>query len=333
MPASERDANPTGGRVTSPSVPAPPVQGSTPPGGGLGWWPDASLIGVAVIWGVNMPIMKLGLAGMDRFAFNALRLCLSAAVLVPLALRERGLRPAGGAIAVATSRPAGLWRRVAVYAFISSGCYQWLFLLGISNTTAANGSLIMATVPLWTAVLAWIVLGDRLRGLAWLGLALVILGTLIVALPREGLAQPGGHLRGNLYLLLAAMVWSLGTVLSRRVLPWFSPLRLAAISATLMLPFQFVLAGTGLAGVGPALRDQRTWLPLIYSGVLSTGLALPMWNYGVRWAGAPQAAAYQNLVPAVALATAWLALGEPVTLTQFLGGGLIVGGLILLRRR
>jgi drug/metabolite transporter (DMT)-like permease len=309
--------------------PADPI-GPLAPDDSLGWWPDASLIGVALIWGINMPIMKLGLAGMDRFAFNALRLTLSAAVLVPLAWREapKPATPENPPL----PRPEGLWKRVVVYAVIASGFYQWLFLLGISNTTASNGSLIMATVPLWTALLAWLLLGDRLRGWAWLGLALVILGTLIVAVPQGGLAH-GGRLLGNLYLLLAAMVWSLGTVLSRRVLPYFSPLRLAAISASLMLPFQFLLAGGGLGGVGPALRDQRTWLPLIYSGVLSTGLALPMWNYGVRWAGAPQAAAYQNLVPAVALATAWLALGEPVSITQFLGGALIVGGLVLLRRR
>lgn len=310
---------------------AAPVSAETPAtDDSPGWWPDASLIGVALIWGVNMPIMKLGLAGMDRFTFNALRLTLSAAVLVPLAWREPP-RPAGAASG-SEPRPAGLWKRVVVYALIASGCYQWLFLLGISNTTAANGSLIMATVPLWTALLAWLLLGDRLRGLAWLGLVLVIGGTLIVAVPQGGF-EGGGRLRGNLYLLAAAMVWSLGTVLSRRVLPFFSPLRLAAISAAMMLPFQFLLAAGGLAGVGPALQDRRTWLPLIYSGVLSTGLALPMWNYGVRWAGAAQAAAYQNLVPAVALATAWLALGEPVTITQFVGGALIVAGLVLLRRR
>lgn len=127
--------------------PADPI-GPLAPDDSLGWWPDASLIGVALIWGINMPIMKLGLAGMDRFAFNALRLTLSAAVLVPLAWREapKPATPENPPL----PRPEGLWKRVVVYAVIASGFYQWLFLLGISNTTASNGSLIMATVPLWT---------------------------------------------------------------------------------------------------------------------------------------------------------------------------------------
>ena len=108
-------------------------------------WPDLSLLGVAVIWGVNIPLMKLGLEGVERFAFNAVRLLLSALILALLALRET-LPP--------TPRPRGFWGAVALYAFIASGIYQWTFILGVTRTASGNGSLIMATVPMWTALLA-----------------------------------------------------------------------------------------------------------------------------------------------------------------------------------
>ncbi len=288
-------------------------------------WPDVSLLGVALIWGVNIPFMKIGLTGVEPFAFNAVRLLLSALVLALLALRESG---------PAVERPPGWWKSVLLYAVVASGLYQWMFLLGISSQTASgsgNGSLIMATVPLWTALLARFLLGEKLSGLARLGLAIAFSGTLIVAL-EKGVSGDRALLKGNFFMLMSAIAWAWGTVQSRKVLPYVSPMRLSAISAVAMLPLHFVLAGTTLVSFAPHLREANVWAPLIYAGVLSTGLALPMWSYGVRYSGAAQAAVFQNLVPIVAIATAWLVRGEPITQHHVIGGTLIIGGLLLVRR-
>ena len=288
-------------------------------------WPDLSLCGVALIWGVNIPFMKIGLTGVEPFAFNAVRLLLSAFVLVLLAWRESG---------PTVKRPAGLWKQVLLYAAIASGLYQWMFLLGISSQTASgsgNGSLIMATVPLWTALLAKFLLRESLNGQAKLGLAIAFGGTLIVAF-EKGVSGDRALLKGNFFMLLSAIAWAWGTVQSRQVLPYVSPMRLSAISAVAMLPLHFVLAGTTLLSLTPHLRETNVWAPLIYAGVLSTGLALPMWSYGVRHSGAAQAAVFQNLVPIVAIGTAWFVRSEPVTPHHWIGGALIIGGLVLVRR-
>jgi drug/metabolite transporter (DMT)-like permease len=266
--------------------------------------------------------MKLGLEGVERFAFNAVRLLLSALILVPLALRET---PFQGV------RPPGFRWSVALYALIASGVYQWTFILGVSRTASGNGSLIMATVPMWTAILARLLLGERLSTQAKLGLVIAFLGTSIVALQKD---LQGGEspLVGNIFMLLAALTWAWGTVHSRKVLPYISPMRLSAISSVAMLPLQFLFAYDSVQEFVPQLREMRVWGPLVYAGLLSTGLALPMWSYGVRHSGAAQAAVFQNLVPIVAIASAWLINREPVTGSQILGGALIIGGLILVRR-
>ncbi len=285
-------------------------------------WPDLSLLGVAVIWGVNIPVMKSGLEGIEPFAFNAMRLLLSALVLVLFAARE---------ISPVVEQPPGLWKQVLLYSVIASGIYQWMFLLGISRTASGNGSLIMATVPLWTAVLARFLLQETLSGQAKIGLATAFTGTMIVAL-EKGVSGDSSLLVGNCFMLLAALTWAWATVQSRKVLPYVSPMRLSAISSVTMLPFQFALAATTLSSNLPQLRETSVWIPLVYAGVLSTGLALPMWSYGVRHSGAAQAAVFQNLVPVVAIATAWFFRGEPVTPHQKIGGVLIIGGLMLVRR-
>ncbi|MEN9554469.1 MAG: putative inner rane transporter yiJE, partial [Planctomycetota bacterium] len=79
------------------------------------------------------------------------------------------------------------------------------------------------------------------------------------------------------------------------------------------------------------LKEIPMDLCLLYSGVLSTGLALPMWSYGVKLAGAAHATMFQNLSPVVAIIAAWLMLGEPLSVAQIIGGVLILGGLIVMR--
>lgn len=285
-------------------------------------WPDLSLLGVALIWGVNIPIMKIGLVDVEPFAFNAVRLALSAVVLTVLALRESSSSP---------KWPLGLWKQIAIYAVIASGMYQILFLLGVTRTATGNGSLIMATVPMWTALLARFLLGERLNWLARAGLTTAFLGTLVVAL-EKGISGDRHLLIGNFFMLMAALTWAWGTVQSRKVLPYISPMRLSAISAVSMLPVHFACAATSLESILPRLNEMNFCGSIIYAGVLSTGLALPMWSYGVRHSGAAQAAVFQNLVPIVAIASAWLIQGDAVTSNQILGGVLILGGLVLVRK-
>ena len=57
-----------------------------------------------------------------------------------------------------------------------------------------------------------------------------------------------------------------------------------------------------------------------------------MWNYGVQKLGAPHAAIYQNVIPLVAVISAWWMIGETPLSFQILGGALIIGGLVLMRR-
>jgi drug/metabolite transporter (DMT)-like permease len=328
------------------------------------WLAELSLLSVAVIWGVNIPIMKIALAmQMDRFALNGLRLVISSATLLCFAALEyrRGIRP----------QLRQNWPRLLAYALVVSVLYQMLFLLAVSQTTSADIALIMATVPMWTAIGARIFLREILVPRAWLGLWVAFAGTVIVTLQGspgspatasdstqtvitetddadratalltvEGLEHPAAVLpdkaqdsaanvqateaetlrrfMGNLIALAAALMWSGGTILSRPMLQKISPVQLAV--AWPALPASLEL-----------LKQIPMDLCLLYSGVLSTGLALPMWSYGVKLAGAAHATMFQNLSPVVAIIAAWLMLGEPLSAAQIIGGVLILGGLIVMR--
>jgi drug/metabolite transporter (DMT)-like permease len=286
-------------------------------------WPDASLFGVALIWGINIPMMKIGLDQLDIFVFNAVRLAISSLVLAIFAMRERsrGVLPKRGITG---------WQ-VVIYAVMVSAVYQLLFLLGIARTTSGNTALIIATVPMWTALLARIAIGEKLRQLAWCGLLTALVGTIIVALQKGDVTTGRAHLVGNLMILAAALLWACGTVYSRPLLQRISPMQLSAAASVIALPVHLLFAVGRYESSLPVLQSTNLWLIILYAGVLSSGLALPMWNYGVRHAGAAQAAVVQNLIPLIAIMAAWVSRGEPATSAQLVGGALILGGLAMMR--
>ncbi len=290
---------------------------------GSAFWPDASLIGVALIWGVNIPLMKSGLEVVDVYVFNAIRLVVSAAVLAAFALREwqRGVKPKAGIS----------FRQILIHGLFVSAIYQLLFLGGIATTTSGNTALIISTVPIWTALLARIFLAERLRVLAWWGLSIALVGTIIVALQKGDVAVSRQHLVGNITVLGAAMMWASGTVYSRSLLTRISPMQLAAASAVVALPIHLLVAAGRYGSSLPALQSIDLWMIILYAGVLSSGLALPMWNFGVRHTGAAQAAIIQNLIPVIAILATWVGRGEPPTVAQVVGGILILGGLVMMR--
>jgi drug/metabolite transporter (DMT)-like permease len=342
------------------------------------WLAELSLLSVAVIWGVNIPLMKIALAlGIDRFALNGLRLVISAVTLLVFAALEyrRGIRP----------DVRHNWMGILGYATLVSVLYQMLFLLSVSQTTSADIALIMATVPMWTAIGARVLLTEILTGRAWLGLIIGFTGTVVVTLqgtqpaaaprptvsvstaaaavaddssqspdsdrrgsrtpansaaPAQNSGNPAptgwrslfvGRFGGNLLALAAAFMWAGGTIFSRPMLKRISPLQLSAFSASIGLPFHLAVAWPVLPAGIRLLSNLQLDACLIYSGVLSTGLALPMWSFGVKHAGAAHATMFQNLSPIVAIVSAWLMLGEPLNPAQAVGGALILGGLLIMR--
>ena len=287
-------------------------------------WADASLVGVVFIWGINIPIMKIGLDQVDLYVFNAVRLTVSASVLAAFAWQERRR---GVLLQVGVMSPP-----VLVYAVLVAAVYQLLFLLGIARTTSGNTALIITTVPMWTALLARIFIGEVLPRLGWGGLLMALVGTVIVALQKGDVTAGREHLIGNLMILAAALLWSGGTVYSRPLLKRITPMQLSASAAVIALPVH-LLAGFGRYERSlPALQSVTLWMIILYAGVLSSGLALPMWNFGVRHAGAAHAAVFQNLIPLIAIVAAWFIRGETASPAQLFGGTLILAGLITMRQ-
>lgn len=299
----------------------------------IAFWADFNLLAVAVLWGINAPVMKYGITQVDPFVFNALRLTVSVIALwFCMEFENRFLKSRSVKQSSWPGSKGQYILAVLGFAILSGAIYQITFLTGIFRTSAGNTALIMSSCPMWTAAFAVITTRDRLPRSAWLGLALTFAGTVLVILQKGEINASAATQAGNLIVLLAAFAWSFASVVSRPLLNYVSAIRLAFFSVMLTLPVHWWLSMQHLQQDFNAAFEPWTFMSILFSGFFSTGVAYAMWNYGVQKIGAPHAAIYQNVIPLVAVISSWWLIGEIPLSLQIWGGVLIIGGLVIMRR-
>ncbi|PHQ25092.1 EamA family transporter [Marinobacter guineae] len=247
-------------------------------------------------------------------------------------------------IALAILLPFGLpgvWRHrqiirqyfgsMLALATFSVAAFNSLLYFAATTTTATNIALINATIPIFVALLAWVLLGDRTRPIQALGIALAITGIATVVARGDisvltGLqAQPG-----DLIMVAAVFSWGLFSVLLRRQavpLPALTFLTTQILLGTLViLPF-YLTDLFFFAGGFDLSRD--TALPLLYFAIFPGILAYGFWNHGVHKIGPARAAIFMYLTPVFASVLAGVFLGESLGVFHIIGGLLILAGLLL----
>lgn len=284
-------------------------------------WTDLTMVVVVLIWGANFSVTKITLQQIPPLAFASLRFVIASALLW-LALRAaEGRRPL----------PPGALRKLLWLGVIGNSIYQLCFLLGLSITTAANASLIIATTPAMVAA-AGAALGiERLSRIAVAGIALAISGVVLI-LSARGLHVSGGGILGDLLLLCCAISWTIYTLGVRSLGSGISPLAITTWTTITGTPGLLLLGLPDLLRTDWPAVSASGWAGLAYSAVLGVVVAYLLWNNSVRVAGSNKTAIYGCAIPLVATLVAWPVLGETPTLIQAAGAALIVTGVLLTRR-
>ena len=283
---------------------------------------DLALVVLGVIWGVNFSVIKVALAEFEPLAFNALRFPLAAATLFAL-LRLRGPIP--------LPRRED-WARVVFLGLLANVVYQFFFIFGIDRTLAGNASLMLATTPVWTLILATAIGREQHSRAVWLGVLATLIGmVLVVSGGGSAVVLGDGLLPGDLLLVAAAIIWAIYTVGSQDLTRRYGAL--AVTSWTLWVgTLALVVSGAGsVARMDLGGVSATAWFGVGYAGILAIGVAYLIWNYGLEHIGAPRTAAFSNLVPVVALITAAIWLSERPSPPQILGAAIIIAGVWVTR--
>ena len=291
---------------------------------GTGWRsPQAGLLLVVLFWGANFTALKLAFTQIEPLGLTALRFLLGTAVMAALVYRIEG----------SLSVPRSAVGPLVLLGLLGNTLYQLVFVEGLFRTSATNSSLILAAMPVAVTLFAGLLGVERVSRRQVGAVLLAFLGVVIVLAARgmEGVAL--GAKLGDLLMMLAVVLWTAYTLLMRRFpLQGISSLKITTWTLFTGTP------GLVLVGIPSLLRtdwSQVTWAGwggVLYSSLLSLVAAYLLFNRGVRALGASGAAVYSCLTPLVAAGIAIVALGERPTLVHFVGGGMIVAGVLLSRK-
>ncbi len=228
------------------------------------------------------------------------------------------------------------WAYLALLGFIGITFHQWLQATGLITAAATTTAWIVATIPIFTAILGWLVLREKLGWLAIVGIALATFGVLLIVSKGNLPALASGNFGtiGDFLVLISAVNWAVFSVLSRRGLA-SQP---AARMMFYVMLFGWLFTSIWLFGFGPGLNEipqlsTRGWGNILVLGIFGSGLAYIAWFDALREIPASQLSAFIYIEPLVTVLVAALWINESISAASLIGGGIIILGVILVNRR
>ncbi len=213
--------------------------------------------------------------------------------------------------------------------------HQLLQVNGLVSTSATNTGWIVALIPIFTALLAWLLLGETFGSAQLMGLGLAVAGTLLVVsrgeLRSDTIGLPATS--GDLLVFLSAPNWALFSVFSKRVLARYAPSLMMTLTMGLgwLMLLPLFVGAAGWRELPGLTKDG--WTGLLFLGLLCSGVAYAFWYDALDAVGAGQVASFLYLEPLVTLVVAMFVLDERPVATSLAGGGLILSGVWLVNRR
>ena len=219
---------------------------------------------VTLTWGLNWPMMKMGVTGFPPLTFRAICLWMGVPVLglalvlmkVPFYVARKDYREL-------------FWLGV-------TNMFVWhvLIILAISLLSSGRAAILGYTMPVFSALLGVVFFGAQMRSLQWLGVGAAATG--VSLLLYNELTHFAGQPLGVLMALSAAAVWALGTQKLRRTAIVGSTLTLS-FWMTFMAAVVLTVMSIGFERHLWAMPSVKTWIAIVYNGVLIFGFTHAAW--------------------------------------------------------
>ncbi len=272
---------------------------------------------VTALWGMNLVIIKILVEDLPPHTMTAFRIMLAGVTAFSVVLLGKNFRP--------------LTRKEWIYILLGMVfgvvLHQSFIALGLTMVGASNASLILALVPLTTAILSVLYLGEKLTPLRTIGFILALAGVFFI---QGGSVRHLGFSLGELIIFLAMFVQAASFILIKKVTVTVdSKLVTALMSLTgsiSLLIISFVVEPQGLNQMTQA--PPFTYFLLFFSGIVISGGGHLIFNASIQKIGAAQTAVFNNFVPFFGLVSSAVFLNETITSSQSLGFVFIVTGVL-----
>jgi drug/metabolite transporter (DMT)-like permease len=269
------------------------------------------LLSLAAIWGASYMLIKIGLRDLSPGMVACLRVAFAAAVIAPIAATHDAFRGLRGVIGVL----------VLIGAVQVAGPFL-LIALGEQEISSALAGILVATAPIFTALLAiWVDHEERSQGLRLAGIAIGIGG--VVLLFGLDLSGSGNALLGGLAVVLAGLGYAIGGFVVKHRLSELDPLGMTVAvmtaSAVMLAPVAIATAPTNFPDLGPLAAVGAL-------GAFGTGLAFVIFYSLIARVGPAKSFLVAYLAPGFAVAYGAALLDETITAATVAGLLLILAG-------
>ena len=280
------------------------------------------LILAIIFWGLSFVGTKMTLEYLTPFEIIAIRLLLGIPVLYTV-MKIKGIK-------LRFDRNDFI---IILIASVLLGVHFLIQAFGLIYTTATNTAWLIATIPIFVAVLSYLFLKERLTARKISGIAIATAG--VIVLVSAGKFNSLGWIKsvGDWIILLSCLTWSVYTIVTRNITRRVNPL---AVSLGILIPPALVLTLYTVA-VSPLSKfvhiPFKIVLVLIFLGVFCLGLAHWLWLEGLSKKGAIDVGVFLYFEPIVTTFAAIPILGEKLTIFMIIGAILIVSGVYLVEKR
>ena len=278
----------------------------------------------AVVWGASFIATKVVLVDISPITIVWLRFLLGVVILgIAVILRKQFALP-----------NKNEWGYFALLGFLGITFHQWLQSNGLKTSEAGTTAWIVATTPVFMALLGWLILKENLKGIKIFGIVLAFLGVLLVVshgnLASISIGKFGAP--GDVLILISAINWAVFSALSRRGLKAYS----ASLMIFYVMLFGWIFSSIVFVAGGnyveiPAL-SVNGWLGVTFLGVFCSGLAYIAWYDALQVLSTANTGVFLYIEPLVAMVVAFFILREPITVAALLGGGVILFGVWLVNK-
>lgn len=270
-------------------------------------------LATVLLWGCNFVAVKYAVSHVPPFFVTAIRFALLAVLLAPF-LRV----------------PRARYKDIVGYALIMGVGHFSIMFYAIQFLDISTTGIVLQLGTPFVVLLAWLMLKETFGIWRMAGMAMAFSGIVIlIGVPTVGVDVPS-----LLVLVVAAFMWALGSIRAKQIQN-VSPFSLIAWMALIVAPVSLGLSFLTEADQVAALQaaDQRFWMALIYMTVASSIAGYGLWYWLLNRYDVTAVAPFNLLVPLIAVTSGVTIMGDELTLTKLIGGGMILGGVTLITVR
>jgi drug/metabolite transporter (DMT)-like permease len=276
------------------------------------------LILVMVAWGLNVIATKLIVTVFSPVTITAFRIFAAAVcVFIILALMKK--------IRIPTKREL---RFILIGALFNVVGHHYFLSIGLKNTTASNGGLILGLGPLLTTVLAILFLGTSATMARIVGVLLGLLGVSLVVLQNGSISAVS---MGDLFVFISILSQAISFIFISKISKTLDPRLMTGymllFGSILLFFIGLIVEPNGLKSLNSG--SMNVWLVFFASAFIATAVGHMVYNFAVGQIGAAETSIFINLNPFFALISAVIFLDEKVILTQIIGFALIIAGVLV----